>query len=333
MKGFFGRVKRGRKAGFPRFRGRSRWDSFGFVEFSGIRLRGDKLSFKPLTGGLRMRLHRPLPDGADIKAATFTKRGGHWYVNLVVSVPSADVHAMPDTHVGIDLGVEHLLTTSDGLHVENVRPRSRRERDLRIAQRALARCKRGSKRRAKVRERLARLQKCIVNVRNNHLHQVSATLARRYALIGVEDLKVNSMTRSARGSADEPGKNVRSKAGLNRSMLDASPARLIELLVYKAERAGGKVVKVDPRSTSQDCSSCGARVEKTLAERRHRCACGADLHRDYNAALNILQRALAAHGRRRPARGRERGASVRASSRKHGWESRAGGLTVRTRTR
>ncbi|MGY3582272.1 putative transposase [Bradyrhizobium sp. USDA 4341] len=300
MKGFFGRVKRGQKAGFPRFRSGSRWDCFGFAEWAGVRLDRNKLLFKPLPGGLRLRLHRELPPDAAVKTAAFSRKGRHWYVCLVVDVPAAATHARPETAVGLDVGIEHLVTTSEGRHIENVRPRSRRERDLRIAQRALARCKRGSRRRAKIRERLARLQRAVANVRSNHLHQVSADLARRYALIGVEELRLKNLTRSARGTAAEPGKNVRQKAGLNRAMLDASPARLIELLTYKAARAGGMVVKIDPRNTSRDCSSCGVAVEKTLAERRHRCGCGADLHRDHNAALNILDRALRHDGRGKP---------------------------------
>lgn len=318
MKGFFSRVKRGRKAGYPRFRGKNRWDSFGFAAQRGLRLQGNRLLFKPLTGALRLNLHRPLPTAAEIKTVTFTRHGRHWFVGLVVDVLAADAHAQPQTTVGLDLGVEHLVTTSDGWHTINVRPRSKRERDLRIAQRALARCKRGSKRRVKVRDRLRRIQRKVAAVRSNHLHQVSAEIARRYALIAVEDLKLKNMTKSGRGTAAEPGKNVRQKAGLNRAMLDASPARLIALLTYKAARAGGAVVKVDPRHTSQDCSSCGVRVKKTLADRRHICACGANLHRDHNAALNILNRALQHDGRAIPPGGANVGQSARASSRKRG---------------
>ncbi len=200
----------------------------------------------------------------------------------------------------IDVGIEHLATLSDGGHVENIRPRSRREKELRGVQRALARCKRGSKRRRKVRERLAAAQRRIQQARTSRLHQVSAGLAARYAFIAVEDLKLKNMTRSARGTATEPGTNVRQKAGLNRALLDAAPARLIQMLTYKAERAGGMVVRVDPRRTSLECSSCGTIVEKALSERRHVCSCGAGLHRDHNAAINISNRALQAHGRAKP---------------------------------
>jgi len=300
MTGFFGRVKRGSKPGFPRFKPMSRWRSFGFVEWSGIRLKQDRLLFAPIVGAIRLNLHRPLPEGASIKSCTFTKASRHWWITMAANIPISADHPRPDTVVGIDVGVTHLATTSDGEMFDNVRSFDRQRKKLRKLSRALARCKRASKRRRKVRERLAKIQRRIANVRSNHLYQVSAELARRYALIGVEKLKTKNMTRSARGSADEQGKNVRQKAGLNRAMLDASPARLIQFLTYKAERAGGVVVKVDPRGTSQDCSSCGTRVEKTLAERVHRCACGLILDRDVNAARNILKRALVAHGRAMP---------------------------------
>jgi putative transposase len=219
---------------------------------------------------------------------------------MQVDVPVADCHTNPGSIVGIDVGIEHLVTTSDGLHIPNHRPRSRRERDLRVAQRALARCRRGSKRRAKTRERLACIQRRIANARSTYLHQVSARLARDYAFVAVEKLNVKNMTGSARGTADAPGTNVRQKAGLNRALLDAAPATLISYTSYKAERAGGMMVKENAAYSSQDCSSCDERVPKPLSERTHRCKCGLVLHRDHNAAINILQRALKAHGRARP---------------------------------
>ena len=291
MGGFFKRVKKGQTPGFPRFRGMGRWSTFGFDEWQGIRLKGDRLLFKPFATGIRVHLHRELPSN-DIRSCTFTRKGRHWFVCFVVDVPVAERHAQEGTAVGIDVGIEHLLTTSEGEHVENVRPRSRRERQLRIAQQALARCKRGSKRRRKVKERLRTVQRRILQARDTHLHQVSAALARRYETIAVEDLKLRNMTRSARGTVDEPGTNVAQKAGLNRALLDAAPGKLIQMLTYKAARAGGRIIKVDPKNTSQACSSCGTLVRKALDERRHRCSCGLDLHRDHNAALNVLGRAM-----------------------------------------
>lgn len=297
MKAFYKRAKaRCGKAGFPRYRGKSGWSTFGFHQIGGLRLKGRKLVFSSgLVGGLVLNMHRPLPPGSVIKSATFTKEARHWRVALVIETGPAEQHANSGSSCGIDVGVEALATLSDGSRIENVRPRKAAQRKLRQAARALSRCKRGSNRRRKMRAKLAAAQRKVRNIRSTHLHQVSAAITRRYALIAVEALKLKNMTRSAKGTLAEPGTNVRQKAGLNRSLADAAPGRLIEMIRYKAERAGGVMVEVDPRRTSQECSSCGVVVAKALSMRRHVCPCGTDMHRDHNAAINILQRGLAAH--------------------------------------
>ena len=183
------------------------------------------------------------------------------------------------------------MTLSTGEPIANRRPRAGAGRELRRRQRQLARCQRGSKRRQKIRARLAGLQAQIANQRRTYLHRVTKRVAQRYGVIAVEKLKVRNLTRSAAGSAEAPGTNVRAKAGLNRALLDVSPATVINFLRQKAESAAGRVVEVDPRHTSQDCSACGSRVQKPLAQRTHRCGCGLVLHRDVNAARNILARA------------------------------------------
>lgn len=299
--GFFGRVKRGERPGFPRFKSILRWRSFGFQEFDGISLQDGKLVSRIFRrSGLKVRMHRKIPSDSRIRSCTFTRRGRYWYVSLAVAVSFDEKHRYESRVVGLDLGVTTLVATSDGDLIANVRPRSKREKALRRAQRALARCQRGSKRRCKVRERVARLHRRIANARATYLHQVSERIARDHGFIAVEALNVRNLTRSGKGAASVPGMNVRQKAGLNRSLFDAAPAKLIELISYKAERAGGILVTVDPRNTSQRCSACGAVVRKELSQRVHRCDCGAILDRDVNAALNILHRALEAHGRARP---------------------------------
>jgi len=302
FQGFFLRVRRRAKAGFPRFKSRSRWRSFGFKEWSGIRLISGKLFFNGLIGGLKVCFHRSLPDACPMKACTFTKNGRFWFVTIQMDVPVVEGHARPDTMVGIDVGIEHLAFLSDGTHIENLKIGAKHQHKVRIAQRALARCKRGSKRRAKVREKLALLKRRTANSRSTHLHQVSAKIARDYAFIAVEKLNVKNMTGSAKGNAEEPGKNVRQKAGLNRAMLDVAVSKLISFVDYKAERAGGLMVKVNPYRSSQECHSCRAIVKKTLKDRQHRCSCGANLHRDFNSAIVILERALSAQGRAMPPR-------------------------------
>lgn len=291
--GFYSRVKRGQKPGFPRFRPMSRWKSFGFAEFSGVRLIDDRLLFKGLNGGLHINMHRPIPDGATIKTATLSKIGRFWYVSFVIEIEPAAWHPAHGSAVGVDVGIEALATLSTGEHIENVRPRAQLERELRKSQRAVARCQRGSKRRQKVRERLVRVHDRIRNARTTYLHQQSVALTSRFETIVVEDLRLKNLSRSAAGTIAAPGKNVAAKSGLNRALLDAAPGRFITMLRYKAERAGGDVQHVDARGTSQICSGCGEKVPKPLRQRRHTCgACGLDLHRDHNAARNILARAV-----------------------------------------
>jgi len=124
--------------------------------------------------------------------------------------------------------------------------------------------------------------------------QGSAQLTANYSTIAVETLKVENMSRSAKGTAVAPGKNVSAKAGLNRSIRDASWGRLKMLLQYKAIRNGGQVIEVPPHGTSQICSGCGVIVPKALNVRWHDCPdCGLSIDRDHNAALNVLHRAVA----------------------------------------
>lgn len=302
MKAFFARAKKkAGKAGFPRFRSKARWNSFGFSQIGGCRLKGDKLLFKGMHGKLKLSMHRDLPKDVILKSAIFTKAGRFWKVALNIQVATLECHANSDSITGVDVGVEWLATTSDGLHYENPSVTKQYAGQLRRTSRALARCQRGSKRRQKVRDRLQRVQSKIRAVRTSRLHEVSSRIARDFDVIAVEKLRLKNMTRSAKGTLAEPGKNIRQKAGLNRALADAAPGRLISMLTYKAERAGGELVKVDPRNTSQECSACGTTVVKVLRDRWHECVCGASLHRDHNAAINIKLRGIAVHA---AARGR-----------------------------
>ena len=313
FKAFFRRAKTGRRPGFPRFRSASRWKSFGFHQKAGLQAKDDRLFLSGgIIGALHLKMHRPLPDGAVIKSAVFTKESGVWRVALSCKVP-LDTANDNDTSIGIDVGVEHLATDSGGRHYANARIGDERARRLRRAQRALARCRRGSKRRHKIRKQLAREQRALRNARTTHLHDVANAIVRSASTIFVEDLRIKNITRSTKGTLDAPGTNVRQKAGLNRALADAAPGRLISMIAYKAESTGGRMIKVDPRNTSKTCSSCGTVAPKALSVRRHVCPCGADMHRDHNAAINILERGLVAHGAaRRPGEPNVAGCGVRA---------------------
>lgn len=273
---FFRRVKtKGEKAGFPRFRGCARWQSFGFAEFCGIRLRSNRLYFKGMPGGLRIHLHRPLPAGKPL-CCTFTRDNKGWFICLQYRVQQR-ILASTGGHIGIDVGLKELCVLSTGEAIPNPQIAKRADRELRRRHRALARCKKGSKRRAKVKRRLSRLHAKVVDTRRTYLHQISARLVMGNDVIAVEKLNVKGLASGM----------------LAKSVHDAGWGMLKEMLTYKAAKAGRKLIEVDPKNTTQACSSCNAIVPKKLSERWHHChECGLSLDRDHNAALNVLHRAV-----------------------------------------
>ena len=151
---------------------------------------------------------------------------------------------------------------------------------------------RGSKRRRRLKDRLACLKRREANARSAYLHQQSASLARRYGTIVIEQLAIKNMMRSARGTVEEPGTMVAKKSALNRSISDAAWGRLITFLVYKAERAGGRVIRVNPKNTSNLCSRCGHLTPSKIGDDFSWAACGHSLDRDHNAVRNILARGI-----------------------------------------
>ena len=273
--GFFRRIQNGGNPGFPGFRGKGRFDTFGFCAFSGISLRKGRVRFKGMPGGLRVHMHRPMPEEAKIKTCTFCRGAKGWMVGFAMDLPTSPMREARRT-VGIDLGITTFATLSDGVVVPSLRASRRGKRRLTIAQRALARKSRGSNGRRKARAQLRRCHAKTARQRADHLHQASALLVREYDLIAVEALRIRAMARSA----------------LAKDVHDASWAKFISMLSYKAEKSGAQLVQVDPRHTSQLCSACGAKVPKKLADRRHECPqCYLSIDRDLNAARNILHRA------------------------------------------
>jgi len=273
-KAFFRRAKvRSGKAGFPRFRGGGWFNSFDFNEFAGIRFDGKRLRWSGMPSGLRVHLHRPVPEGK-ILTAKFKRDAKGWSVCFVIRVETPEKRIVSSA-VGIDVGIKTLAATSDGLLIPNPHAARRAERELRRRQRALARCKRGSNNRRKARSRVARLHAKVVNARATRLHQISAMLVNRYDAIVVEALNVKGL----------------SKGILARDVHDAGWSGLREMMRYKAAKAGAHFIEVDPKFTSQTCPDCGSLKAKTLAERMHECACGCVLDRDVAAARVILSRA------------------------------------------
>lgn len=308
----------GRAVGYPRFKRRGRCrDSFRLhhaVMKPGIRLNGYRRLRLTSFGEVRLhdsgkRLARLIGKGeARIQSVTVSRSGHRWYASVLCKV-SMDLPEKPTRRqttagaIGVDLGVKRLAALSQPLNrddpasvfVENPRHLRRATKRLAKAQRALSRTREGSARRGKARRRVGRIHHEVATQRSNALHQVTKQLATRFSVVAVEDLHVSGMTRSARGTVDKPGRNVRAKAGLNRSILDASFGELRRQLTYKTFWYGSQLAVLDRWwPSSKICSDCGWRNSSlTLAERVFCCTnCGITMDRDYNAALNIARHAV-----------------------------------------
>jgi len=267
---FFRRVKAGEKAGYPRFRGRDRFDSFGFKEYrNGFRLDGRRLKLSGI-GRVAVRWHRPIE--GQIKTVRIRRQAGKWYACFACEVEAQPLEPTGKT-VGIDVGISNLLTTSDGEHVENPKWYRAEQAKLRVAQRKVSRRKKGSFSRRKAVRVLQAQHDHIANRRADYIKQLVHGLVTRYDCIAIEDLQIVNMARNPH---------------LAKSILDAGWGYFRQQLSSKAEYAGRTVVAVPPAHTSKTCSQCGTIFETlTLADRWVRCECGLSMDRDENAALNL----------------------------------------------
>lgn len=294
FKAFFRRVQNGEEAGYPRFQGQGRYDSFTYPQ-SGFSIEQGKLDVSKI-GQIKMKCHREMQ--GNIRTCTIKREGQHWYVCLSCEVDVRKQQRLPytDDSVGIDLGVYHFATLSTGDVIDNPRCYRKAEKNLIKAQQTLSRRKRGSKRWRKAAQRLGMHHRKVKNQRQNFLHQWSRRLVNTYQTLVFENLEPSTMSKRPKPKQDEEtGQYVpngaRKKVGLNKSIMDAAWSTFVSLCQYKAACAGTvQVIKVDPYKTSQVCSGCLAEgPHKDLSERTHTCEhCGLVLDRDVNAAVNVL---------------------------------------------
>lgn len=273
--GFFRRIKLGREPGYPRFKGMNWYDSFTFKEWeSGVSFDGKRL-FLSKIGRVRIVLHRPI--AGEIKTCTIKRKADGWYALFSVVAEDAEPSEI-NNPVGIDVGITTFAALSTGEKIENPQFLRRSERTLSIAQRKVARRKKGSKRCRKAVGHLKREHLRVQRSRKSFHFTQAHRLAKRFNPVFVEDLNIKGMVKNH---------------ALAKSISDASWGEFLGILSRSAESAGGVSIAVEARGTSQECSGCGENVQKPLAERTHRCwKCGLVLDRDVNAARVILKRGL-----------------------------------------
>ena len=280
-KAFFRRIKSGGKPGYPRFRGKFRYDSFTYSQ-SGFKLLENIVQLSKI-GGVKIKLHRPI-EGTIKTCALRRTPTGKWFVTFACDIEHKPIKQPIDSVIGLDMGLLSFATLSNGEQIENPRFFRKEEKALTKAQRKLSAQKKASKTRAKARKIVARIHERISNKRHNFAHQESRKLVNKYNTICVEDLSINDMKKD----------NFRS---MNKSIGDAAWKMFLNLLDYKAAYAGGQTVRINPAYTSQTCSRCHNKHKLKLSDRIYHCpVCSLSLNRDVNAAKNICALGLQSLG-------------------------------------
>ncbi len=272
-KNFFARIKNcERKKGFPRFKKYGTYNSITLPQIFNQNNIGKKTYF-PKIGWMNVKYHRVLQGTPKTMTLKKAKSGKYFITVCCDNVPKERIK-VGNGKVGIDFGLNHFIATSDGKFFDHPKPMRKMSKKRKILAREFSKTKKKSKNKNKARIKLAGVDEQITNTRNDFGWKLCRKLIEKYGVIYVENLNVKGMVKNHY---------------LARAITDVSWSDFTNKLFFKAESAGGKVVKVNPKNTSQKCSGCGEVVRKTLAVRTHECQhCGLRIDRDVNAARNIL---------------------------------------------
>jgi putative transposase len=272
---------------YPRFKKRGYGDSFRFPQGFKLDQANDRI-FLPKLGWVRYRNSREVL-GA-VRNVTVSASNGKWFISIQTA-REIEKPVAQGAAVGIDMGIARFATLSDGTVYPPLNIFKRYAADLRKAQQAMSRKKKFSNNWKKAKAQVQRIHVRIANARRDYLHKASTTISKNHAMVVVEDLQISNMSRSAAGSVEQPGRNVRAKSGLNRSILDQGWAEFRRQLEYKMLWVGGLFLAVPPQNTSRTCPHCGhvsGDNRKTQAE--FACVeCGFQENADLVGAINVLR--------------------------------------------
>jgi len=228
------------------------------------------------------------------KNVTVSKEIDHWYISIQTELKGAEPVHLSVKAAGIDLGIRKMIAVSDGTYILPINALGSAQKKLAKLQRRLAKKVKFSKNWYKLLKKIQKLHWHIANMREDYLHKASCALSKNHAIVCMEDLPISNMSRSAKGTVEKPGRNVKAKAGLNKAIVDQGWGELTRQLSYKQHWRGGLLVLVPPQYTSQKCSECG-HIESANRPSQavfHCQACGHTENADTNAAKNILREGL-----------------------------------------
>ncbi|MDR2385573.1 MAG: transposase [Tannerella sp.] len=276
-----------KRAMLPRFKSKGVKDSFRYPQ--GFKI--DEPNFRiylPKIGWVRYRKSKNI-EGRP-KQITVSLSAEKWYVSVQTEREIADPIHTSDSAIGVDMGVANFATFSDGTFIKPPNFFQKHENKLKFRGRNLSRKKKFSNNWRKEKHRLNRIHRKIKDCRRDFLHKLTTDMSKNHALIAMEDLQVKNMSKSASGTVDNPGRNVKAKTGLNKSILDQWWFEFRRQLEYKLTRRGGELLLIPPQYTSQKCSDCGhvAKENRESQAKFKCCNCGFEINADHNAAINIL---------------------------------------------
>ena len=276
-----------KRAAFPRFKKRGQNDAFRYPQ--GVKLDQTNTCIAlPKLGWIRYRNSREVI--GEVKNVTVIQSCGKWYVSIQTEYEVPEQVHKAASMVGLDAGVTKLATLSDGTVYQPVNSFKANQRKLAMLQRQLSRKVKFSASWQKQKKKIQRLHSHIANIRRDYLHKVTSEISKNHAMIVIEDLKVCNISKSAKGTAERPGRNIRAKSGLNRSILDQGWYEMRRQLEYKQLWRGGQVLAIPPAYTSQRCVCCGHTAkENRQTQSKFVCqVCGYTENADINGARNIL---------------------------------------------
>ncbi|WP_369792796.1 RNA-guided endonuclease InsQ/TnpB family protein [Thiomonas sp. FB-Cd] len=282
-----------RRTDFPRFKKKGQGDSLRYPDPKQIKLdAGNSRIFLPKLGWLRYCNSRDVL--GVVRNVTVSSSGGKWFISIQTEREVEQPIPSATRAIGIDVGIARFATFSDGAFLPPLN--SFRTHAVRLAryQRAMSRKVKFSKNWRKAKAKVTKLHQRIGNARGDALHKATTTISQNHAMVCIEDLQVKNMSRSAAGTAERPGRNVRAKRGLNRSILDQGWAEFRRQLDYKLAWSGGCLIAVPPHNTSRTCPCCGhIAADNRRTQAQFKCvACGYANHADVVGALNILARGM-----------------------------------------
>ena len=276
-----------KRADFPRFKKKGQSDSFRYPQ--GFKLdQGNSRIFLPKLGWLRYRNSRDMLGTP--KNVTVSSNGGKWFVSIQTEREVAEPVHPSTSIIGVDVGIARFATLSDGSFIEPLNTFRQHEQRLARYQRAMSRKTKFSNNWKKAKAKVQKLHTRIANVRRDFLHKCSTTISKNHAIVCIEDLQVRNMSKSAAGSSEASGRNVKAKSGLNKSILDQGWAEFRRQLEYKQVWQGGDVLAIPPRNTSRTCPCCGhVSKDNRKTQAKFECVeCGYENNADLVGAINVL---------------------------------------------